>query len=900
MNSVTPPALLRRRGAALFRPIALCAGLGLASSAVADWEALGPGGGGQIQGIHFDPGTPGRGYFMMDVEGLYRTDDGGQSWLPLPRNNVCAHTFEVATKPDAPGTVYLGTFWGPLISTDTGANWALTGSAASPGDAAYQLRNNVIGTLAVDPRRPALVYAAPNWRVQTLSFNVLRLPQQASSGPRYVYFSPDSGATWARSQYEATDGWKQVYSVVPDPADVKVAWVAAHSGLYRGVRANEAATTFTWTRVAGPARSESDMDGNAELQGRCFGLEFSPDGQFAYATWGVDKPDQDPGTPDRIQKETITLSLPFIARVSELLANPAVSTNWRPLAAPEHKGQLFVPDDDTPWGDDTGLTFESKGNLLVLDMGINYWRPSVDPRSTATRHKVLVGEMTIGGRAESGLFEGDFAIEVTGPGPAWSVTGKWVRIFAASGQQNTYNNPTPGPSPRLFGYDFGWQNLTSRARHYRYSPASWPQREIWVAADQNLYRINTLDFADPVYPQDASVAQDFYGDWVPLTTSQVSVLSGRRTFTHRGITSTVDYDATASGNYYLAVGADNAMYESYDNGASVIMSQALAVGSGSGLGQGDSALVATIGPNTYALAGQLANVFGGGTGTELQDLYAKRLVANNPTDPWYRLAGGANGLAGLRRLGLPQDPVDDPATPSTNEGYLQPGQGPRILAMAQDPVNTNRVYLSTVHGVYVIDDFEGLFNEMKAQADAGTSRANLVASRNWVRKIFTVAGETNPNSNVQYKQVFVNPVDATRVYFATRNRVVRLLRAGDGSYTSIDLYTSAASANNVSDFAYWRNGADNYFAIGAPSTGQGLKLGAPWIENGTLERVFTRSISSPHAHYLCWRTGTMDRWECAAFAEWLQKSVGLAAHQTLAFWTPNGHQNHQGQTPPRP
>jgi len=53
-----------------------------------------------------------------------------------------------------------------------------------------------------------------------------------------------------------------------------------------------------------------------------------------------------------------------------------------------------------------------------------------------------------------------------------------------------------------------------------------------------------------------------------------------------------------------------------------------------------------------------------------------------------------------------------------------------------------------------------------------------------------------------------------------------------------------------------------------------LKLGAPWIENGTLERVFTRSISSPHAHYLCWRTGTMDRWECAAFAEWLQKSVG--------------------------
>jgi DNA-binding transcriptional LysR family regulator len=52
-----------------------------------------------------------------------------------------------------------------------------------------------------------------------------------------------------------------------------------------------------------------------------------------------------------------------------------------------------------------------------------------------------------------------------------------------------------------------------------------------------------------------------------------------------------------------------------------------------------------------------------------------------------------------------------------------------------------------------------------------------------------------------------------------------------------------------------------------------LKLGAPWLENGSLERISARNVPSPHAHYLCWRTGTMDRWECAAFAEWLQKSL---------------------------
>jgi DNA-binding transcriptional LysR family regulator len=52
-----------------------------------------------------------------------------------------------------------------------------------------------------------------------------------------------------------------------------------------------------------------------------------------------------------------------------------------------------------------------------------------------------------------------------------------------------------------------------------------------------------------------------------------------------------------------------------------------------------------------------------------------------------------------------------------------------------------------------------------------------------------------------------------------------------------------------------------------------LKLGAPWLENGSLVRLFEQSVSSPHAHYLCWRTGTMDRWECSAFAQWLRQAA---------------------------
>jgi LysR family transcriptional regulator, glycine cleavage system transcriptional activator len=53
-----------------------------------------------------------------------------------------------------------------------------------------------------------------------------------------------------------------------------------------------------------------------------------------------------------------------------------------------------------------------------------------------------------------------------------------------------------------------------------------------------------------------------------------------------------------------------------------------------------------------------------------------------------------------------------------------------------------------------------------------------------------------------------------------------------------------------------------------------LKLGAPWLDTGALVRLYPHNVPSPHAHYLCWRTGAMDRWEITAFADWLKKAVG--------------------------
>ena len=53
-----------------------------------------------------------------------------------------------------------------------------------------------------------------------------------------------------------------------------------------------------------------------------------------------------------------------------------------------------------------------------------------------------------------------------------------------------------------------------------------------------------------------------------------------------------------------------------------------------------------------------------------------------------------------------------------------------------------------------------------------------------------------------------------------------------------------------------------------------LRLGAAWLTDGRLVRLSSRSVPSPHHHFLCWKPGTLQRWECAAFVDWLRHSLG--------------------------
>ena len=51
------------------------------------------------------------------------------------------------------------------------------------------------------------------------------------------------------------------------------------------------------------------------------------------------------------------------------------------------------------------------------------------------------------------------------------------------------------------------------------------------------------------------------------------------------------------------------------------------------------------------------------------------------------------------------------------------------------------------------------------------------------------------------------------------------------------------------------------------------KLAAAWLDSGRLLRLSPRSVPSPFHHFLCWKPGTLARWECAAFVDWLTASL---------------------------
>ncbi|MDP8969105.1 MAG: exo-alpha-sialidase [Actinomycetota bacterium] len=150
-----------------------------------------PGGGGLcLHTVIEDPTSPKRLWVAISTGGVYRSSDGGETWqarnagiatpfLPVdepPEFGQCVH--KVDRHPTRPDTLFLQHHWGVYRSDDGGDSWHSIGDAL-PSDFGFPV--------VVDPNDADTVYVIP------LASDMFRC---TPDGRCRVYRTADGGATW--------------------------------------------------------------------------------------------------------------------------------------------------------------------------------------------------------------------------------------------------------------------------------------------------------------------------------------------------------------------------------------------------------------------------------------------------------------------------------------------------------------------------------------------------------------------------------------------------------------------------------------------------------------------------------------------------------------------------------
>jgi hypothetical protein len=165
-----------------------------------------PGNGGLcLHTILLDPSNLKRMYVAISAGGLYRSDDGGQTWLPFNKNvradfnpdpfpefGHCVH--KVALHPARPHVLFQQNHCGVYRSDNYAEDWSDIGEGRLPSRFGFPI--------AIHPHRPDTVYIIPE------ESDEYRLGVQ---GRFSVWRSPDSGASW-----------QQLTRGLPDRANVVV------------------------------------------------------------------------------------------------------------------------------------------------------------------------------------------------------------------------------------------------------------------------------------------------------------------------------------------------------------------------------------------------------------------------------------------------------------------------------------------------------------------------------------------------------------------------------------------------------------------------------------------------------------------------------------------------------
>jgi photosystem II stability/assembly factor-like uncharacterized protein len=172
-------------------------------------------------------------------DGIYRSDDGGDSWVKMGLENT-QHISKIIVNPKDDNTVYAaapGPLWsdsedrGLYKTTDGGKTW---------NKILYIDEKTGCADILVDPKNPNVIYASM-WQFR-------RKPWSFSSGGpgSGLYKSIDGGESWDRIDKDFTDGDLGRICLAMSPSDSKIIYAIAESknpGLYVSNNGGE-----TWKR----------------------------------------------------------------------------------------------------------------------------------------------------------------------------------------------------------------------------------------------------------------------------------------------------------------------------------------------------------------------------------------------------------------------------------------------------------------------------------------------------------------------------------------------------------------------------------------------------------------------------------------------------------------------------
>ncbi|MBC7326739.1 DUF4434 domain-containing protein [bacterium] len=188
------------------------------------WRNIGPGGGGWIQSLAFDPKDPNKIYLGCDVGGFYVSSDFGRHFQIL-NNGLTDYFVEcIAVNPRNPDIILLGTQGGIYRTTDGGKSWKRINQGFPPPQR-YSY-SSPIGAICFDPNNPDIVYAG------------VGRPRQAreggdGQGQGAIYRSDDGGLGWYRVDNNQLPPDAVVSDIEVKPGDSSVILVATNKGVFR-------------------------------------------------------------------------------------------------------------------------------------------------------------------------------------------------------------------------------------------------------------------------------------------------------------------------------------------------------------------------------------------------------------------------------------------------------------------------------------------------------------------------------------------------------------------------------------------------------------------------------------------------------------------------------------------